>query len=352
MGQLRSAFGITLIIGALVAAAAWYARLSDRGQSMELYFNAATPSETPSLPPVFGWLDWGADGETTLLTYAYNAEQGITLFNLPQKSSRKIKNVGLGAMSAARLSPDRRHVLAATQAGALWWIDVDAPDSPARLADLPSPQVFPSLAITGRGDWIAAGSTAGALLLWNPTNSGRVHIATASPVADVRFSGDGLRLVSAHADGAVRVWEVTTGAALAEFAHEGPALASAFLPDSERIISAGGDDTFRMWEIAGEQEYWRQETEPLGARSLAVSADGSLAACGGHSHCIIVWDLDRCESKFEIFTSASSVSHLSFSPDSSQLAALETDGERSFRLYDMQRGRLVRRISMEGEDIP
>jgi WD40 repeat protein len=107
-----------------------------------------------------------------------------------------------------------------------------------------------------------------------------------------------------------------------------------------------------MWEIASGNEVWRQEAEFLGAMSLAVSTDGSLAAWGGYSHGIVVWDLDRGESKFEMFTTASTVSQLNFSPDRSLLAAVETDREKSVRLYDMQHGTLVRRISMEDQPVP
>jgi len=355
MGQLHSALGGALLIGGLVAGAAWYARFSDRGPPPQVFFSAASPPENDSLPLRFGRLEWGTDGEMTLLSYGCTSDLGLTLCDVPQNARRIVADAGLGAVSAARLSADGRHVLMATQTGALWWIDSNSPDSRVQLAELPPTQLFRSLAISASSEWIAAGSTAGAIQICGPAQAGSVghRIEAGSGVVDVQFSRDGLRLGSAHSDGSVRVWEVATGKSVAEFAgHDRGALAAAFLPDGERIISAGADDTLRMWDITSGNELRRQEAEFLGARSLAVSADGLLAAWGGHDHCIVVWDIDRDGSKFEIFTTASSVSHLHFSPDGSLLAAVETDAEKSVRLYDMQHGNLVRRISMEGEDIP
>jgi WD40 repeat protein len=355
MGQLHSAFGCSLLIGGLVAGAAWYARYSDTGHSPEAYFQAASPSESASLPPVFGRLEWGTSGDMHVLAYGSNTDLGITLYDLSRKGGRTVADVELGPASVARLSPDGRHVLAATSQGALWWIDVKSPDSSTKIAELPHPELFRTIALASNGEWIAAGSTSGMIYLCDPRQDGDAvrRINAGSFVADVRFSNTGLSLVSAHADGSIRVWDVATGGSLAEFSgHDRGAFAASFLPAGGQILSAGADDTLRMWEVTSGRELWRQQAKPLGAMTLAVSDDGRLAAWGGQSHCIVVWGLNRGESKFEIFTTAASVSHLNFSPDGSLLAAVETDAEKSVRLYDMQRGAAIRRISMEGEFIP
>jgi WD40 repeat protein len=355
MSRLYSKFGQALIIAAVVGTGAWIASPSEPVGAPQACFSAASTLESGPIPTAAGRVDWQADGQMALLTYGSFVDRGLTLYDLRRKAERTVADVGLGPLSAARLSQDGRHVLLATQAGALSWIDVLSPDSPAQLAELPSPQLFRSMAIATSGEWIAAGSTAGTIQICNPAQAGSsgIRIAAASHVADVQFSRDDLLLASAHADGSIRVWDVATGKPVVEFAgHDRGAFAAAFLPDGQRIISAGADDTLRMWEIASGNELWRQDAEPLGARTLAVAADGTLAAWTGHNQCIVVWDVDRGESKFEIFTTACTLSQLSFSPDGSLLAAVEADDEKSVCLYDMQCGKLVRRISMDGQPVP
>jgi len=355
MSRAYSTFCQALIIAAMVGAGAWFASRAEPDEASQVHFSAASTLESAPIPTAVGRLDWRADGEMTLLTYGSLVDRGLTLYSLRQKAVRKVADVGLGPVTLARLSADGRHVLAATNRGALWWIDVNSPDSLTNIAELPGSKVFRTIAQAGDGERIAVESTADSIYLcdWK-RDSAVVHLLdSGSPVTDIRFSESGLRLVSAHADGSLRVWEVATGEVLAEFGgHDSAAFAAAFLADGERIISAGTDDTLRMWEIASGNELWRRETEHLGALSLAVSADGRLAASGGQNHHIVVWNVAREESSFEIFTTASAVSHLNFSPDGSVLAAVEMDDEKSVRLYDMQHGKLVQRISMDGESIP
>jgi WD40 repeat protein len=353
MGQLQTGLGGALFIGAVVVAGAWYAAHSDRDSSPQAYWNGAATSGQTEAATVSGSLNWTADGNLLLLTYGPGADLGVTLYDAQRDASRAVADVG--PLSAACLSADGRHVLAATYRGALWWIDVNSPDSPTNVLQLPQSEFARTIALAGDGEWIAAGSTAGQIYVCDRERAFAVkqRMNSGSAVVDVRFSKSALHLVSAHDDGVVRVWEVATGKGLVEFrGHDRGAFAAAFLSDGERILSAGGDDTVRMWDFRSGGELWRCKSESLGRRSLAVSADGSLAAWGGHSHSTVVWDIDRGEPRLEIFTTASCVSPLSFSPDGSLLAAVETDTEKSVRVYDLQRGTVVRRISMGGASFP
>src|SRR5206468_5106818 len=63
-----------------------------------------------------------------------------------------------------------------------------------------------------------------------------------------RSSPDGGRLASAGGDGALRVWDVGSGAELfSRKAHDGGALTVAFSPDGRQLASAGADGALSVW---------------------------------------------------------------------------------------------------------
>jgi WD40 repeat protein len=79
---------------------------------------------------------------------------------------------------------------------------------------------------------------------------GRAH----NPVAQVSFSPDGTRIVTASLDGTARVWKLETGAPLATLAgHRGPVTAAEFTDDSD-VVTGGEDGTVRLWYVLAEPE--------------------------------------------------------------------------------------------------
>lgn len=63
------------------------------------------------------------------------------------------------------------------------------------------------------------------------------------------FSPDGTRLATALTDGAVKVWDLTTGQeTLMLKGHTGIVSGLAFSPDWHRLISASTDMTVRIWD--------------------------------------------------------------------------------------------------------
>jgi|GEM_PF-3696483 len=64
------------------------------------------------------------------------------------------------------------------------------------------------------------------------------------------FSPDSNRLLSAHEDGKVRLWDVKSGNMLRQFdCHEGPVLSVAFSDKGSHFLSGGEDKYLRIWDI-------------------------------------------------------------------------------------------------------
>ncbi len=74
-------------------------------------------------------------------------------------------------------------------------------------------------------------------------------------VQGAAFSGDGKRVLSWGGDGAVRLWDVATGAQIGrEMRHErsaGGVRGAAFSRDEGRVLSWGGDGAVRLWDVSG-----------------------------------------------------------------------------------------------------
>jgi WD40 repeat protein len=67
----------------------------------------------------------------------------------------------------------------------------------------------------------------------------------------VAFSPDGTRLVTGADDRTARVWDAATGRPIATLAGHGAEVVSvAFSPDGSRIITASADKAVRVWDVS------------------------------------------------------------------------------------------------------
>jgi WD40 repeat protein len=99
-------------------------------------------------------------------------------------------------------------------------------------------------------------------------------------IRSVQFSRDGSRLLSAAADGTVKLWDVRTGSLLASLPHDRRVIAAAFMRDEKYVLTLVGDE---LW-VSLENEFylWDAQTETLVSRTealayaerFAVSPDG------------------------------------------------------------------------------
>src|SRR5688500_16600639 len=77
--------------------------------------------------------------------------------------------------------------------------------------------------------------------------------------ASVRFSGDGIRLVTGSADKAARVWNASTGEALGRpLRHDDQVRSAVFSPDGSLVLTASGNSA-QLWD----SQSGRPRTDPL-----------------------------------------------------------------------------------------
>ena len=108
----------------------------------------------------------------------------------------------------------------------------------------------------------------------------------------VAFTADGIRLVTAGADG-VHVWDVRSWERTAAFeGHAGQVFAAALAPDGATVATAGTDGAVRLWDPANGNERLTLHGHEQGVTDIAFSADGTKLVTGGLDGVARVWALD------------------------------------------------------------
>lgn len=185
--------------------------------------------------------------------------------------------------------------------------------------------------------------------------------AHASWVLAVDWEPGGNRVVSAGADGTVRVWEAETGKGhvnyhghtrlLNKVNHQALIYTAAWSPEGLRIASAGSGSNVSLWNAATGQTLtlYREHSGLLPCvYAVAWSPSGkqlaSVCSSAGFDKTIHIWDantgqtLARYDAHYGLLPNFSVVA-LVWSPDGTHLAA--ACGDRTIRLWETETGRLI-----------
>ena len=110
------------------------------------------------------------------------------------------------------------------------------------------------------------------------------------------------------------VWELETGNLMHTLQHPAPISGVSFIDRDNTLLTACADGVLRVWDVPSGQlrsVLWRQ---PDAIQSLAVSRDGQLFAIGDHAGMIRVWETSRRQLLWEKQGHSAVVSALSFGP--------------------------------------
>jgi WD40 repeat protein/transcriptional regulator with XRE-family HTH domain len=153
---------------------------------------------------------------------------------------------------------------------------------------------FPiSVALSGDGTWLVAGTGAGELRLWRLADRTALLAveAHAGPVCGVALSSDGRLLASGGQDGTLRLWQVPGGQLLATVeGHTGGVWDVALSADGRLVATGSWDGTVRLCEAPGGQLLATLHGHVGPVYGVALGADGRLLASGGEDGIVRVWD--------------------------------------------------------------
>jgi WD40 repeat protein len=205
--------------------------------------------------------------------------------------------------------------------------------------------VVRNLAFSPDGKRLASVSGDGALRVWEIT-TGKEVFQGHSARPSVAFSPDGKWLASPTREGTVRIWDATTGQEGRLFRGPIGVVISAFSPDWARLATVGEDGTARVWDVSTGREACRLMNGHvgLGEGSLAFSDDGTRLAASCQYGFVKMWNAATgqvilCQQGHGI------VRNVTFSPGGSSLASCGS--APCVRVWDVRTAEGS--LSLEGE---
>jgi WD40 repeat protein len=142
------------------------------------------------------------------------------------------------------------------------------------------------------------------------------------------FTPDGTRLISAGADGLVKISEPSTGRLVQKLpGHSGAVHALALRPDSRRLSSAGADGTIRIWDLEEARCVRTLSGHSNWIQDLAFSPDGTRLASAGADRTVRLWDPEGGREILTLRGHHDRVHGVAFSPEGIRLASASADGE-------------------------
>ena len=173
---------------------------------------------------------------------------------------------------------------------------VDAPPSlsaePAQVFSGHSAAVY-AVDSSPDGSLVATASFDGTVRLWKVADGTEriVFSGHKGKVMSVAFSPDGRSLVSGGEDKTVKLWDVPFDQGLALAAQLSPVRAVVLHEKSGRLVTAAADGSLRIWGLAGRKEEHVLEPAAPGLRTLAVDRSGTLVAAAGSDRIVRIWNL-------------------------------------------------------------
>ncbi|WP_437987849.1 nSTAND1 domain-containing NTPase [Sorangium sp. So ce117] len=175
----------------------------------------------------------------------------------------------------------------------------------------------------------------GTVRVWNADGTGTLVVLRGHKdrVSSAAFSPDGKRIVTASYDKTARVWNADgSGAPMVLRGHQGAVTSATFSPDGKRIVTGSWDRTARVWSADGSSEPVVLRGHEDRIDSATFSPDGKRIATGSWDGIARVWNADGSGKPILLRGHQDRVVSATFSPDGKRIATGSWD--RTARVWN------------------
>ena len=185
------------------------------------------------------WLACGTDGE------------GIQLFRTESQGEPRILKRNDSRIRSIDFLPGSERMFSAGMEGTITQWDLQSGRSEV-FASTGSPVDI--LVVSGDGQWIAAGTRDGKIIVWNVNDAAQQFVLreeAGNSVLALDFNADGKLMASGDLYGNVIVWDFATRSQLSNLrGHRARITQLKFSPDGSILATSSNDGSVRMWETA------------------------------------------------------------------------------------------------------
>jgi WD40 repeat protein len=202
--------------------------------------------------------------------------------------------------------------------------------------------------VTPDGRYVLSAGADGAVRMWDLTGGDRVRTLDAHTdvLTSVRVLPGGGHALTAGLDGAVREWDLASGRCVRTLrAHVGAVHGLAVTPDGSHALSAGADHTVRVWNLADGTCSRVLEGHTHRVGSVCVLPDGGHALTAGLDGVVREWDLSTgaCTRVLEM-ARAGAMRSVCVTPDGRFALTTRDSADGKVRITDLSTGRLIRTL--------
>jgi WD40 repeat protein len=210
-----------------------------------------------------------------------------------------------------------------------------------------------AVALLPDGERVLSASADGMLRLWNLLSGQCIAIFKGhkQAVHDVKVLHDGQRALSASSDRTLKLWDLATGHILQTFeGHADDVRSVALLPDGQSALSAGGRDTVKLWDLGLARASLALEGHCAEVRIVAAQPDGQRAFSFGADRTLKLWDLSSGRVLRTVEKCQHEVSALAMLPGGDHAVSALFAGDLSHwvQVWDLLSGHVVKNFRVNG----